>query len=185
MASEKLELVKAQEALSLARDKRLTMMRQCNTCRIANVCYAFKEDADCSLVTEVPTIKSDDDADALLAEVIRIQTERVLQSSAVEKAEGTLHPETDKQIELLSELLKTRQKQRQAKNSIRIEGSGEAGVSVLGSLMANLGRHTSGNATQRPEARHHSKFEERRSRDNLEAEDADFTPVIDVKPNTK
>ena len=181
MASEEVELVKAKEALSLARDKRVTFMRQCNTCRIANVCYAFQEDANCSLVSEVPTIKNDDDADSLLAEVIRIQTERVLQSSAVEKAEGTLHVETDKQIELLSELLKTRQKQRQAKNSIRIEGSGEQGVSVLGKLMANLGRPTSGNATQRPEARHHSKFEEQRSRDNLEAEDAEFVPVIDMK----
>lgn len=181
MSSEKLELVKAKEALTLANDKRTSFMRQCNTCRLANVCVEYKEDSSCAFTTEVPTIKSDDDADSLMAEVIRLQTERVLHSTLVEKQEGTLHVDTDKQIELLTNLLKARQQQRASKNSIKIEGNGQ-GVSVLGQLISNLGRPTSSGSTQRPEARFDSKRREQQAMSDAEIADAE---IIDVTPSKK
>jgi hypothetical protein len=107
--------------------------------------------------------------------------ERVLHAHSAEKIEGSNASEiADAQIKLLNDLLKTRTKSKQASNAITIQGSGEQGVSVLGTLFANLGRGrpTSTGSTQDAVSRLNSK---RQEKDALE-DDVQEAEIIDVTP---
>ena len=152
-------------------------MRNCNTCRLATVCPVYEEDAKCKFHVQVPQVETESDIDAVANRVLALQVDRVHHALLQEKLEGSLSDSTDKQIELLTNLLKAKQKAAKS-NTIKIEGSG-AGVNVLGTLLANLGqgRKTSSGSTQRPEDRHYSKMKEQEAID-----DAEYTDVIDVTP---
>ncbi len=181
MTQELTQIQKIKSALTLARDGRMTVMRQCNTCRLANVCPVFEEDSDCKFERDVPEIHNDSDADKLMDEVIRLQMERVLHAHSAEKIEGSNASEiADAQIKLLNDLLKTRTKSKQASNAITIQGSGEQGVSVLGTLFANLGRGrpTSTGSTQDAVSRLNSKRQEKEALED----DVQEAEIIDVTP---
>lgn len=169
------------QRLDITRDPRYNTFKSCNHCRLATTCFAYVPDNECTIVAPVQVPQSDHDLDALTKQVIALQTKRILEANLIETVEGGGPTDTtDKQVQLLTELLKAHK--ASTKNSISIQAEGAGGVGVLASLFSSIGKPT-GNATttQSPESRAYSKRKEQESLDEAESRYTDAT-IIDVTP---
>lgn len=131
-------------AMTFAQDPRLTVMRQCDTCIIADRCPLFKEGSDCRL-TNTPGIENVQDLDNAAQALLTSQMDRLVHAMMVERVEGgVLTEEVSLEVERTMKMLTAHRKAvTTSKDTITIAGEG-AGASLLANLLGGMNRGAAG-----------------------------------------
>ena len=125
----------------LAKSKGLNVAKQCNSCEISDICPLFEEDSECKLESKFEFVGFGG-LRAMYERMLSMQMELLEKQMVKVQVAGEGLDEMQNMIEQSQSLMSGFEKllRQQNKQSIKIEGEGVAGVSVLGALLSNIGR---------------------------------------------